>query len=138
EGSRGEEVSAARAGVWNDLPSRPRPAVWCWVTSPVPAGAPCRAWASSSVLVDPSDGTTWPLVHSAPGWTRAWWSTCWSRGGLLRSEWSEEGIVPFKQRRSRLPPQGEGGFAMELPQLGAHPVFWSPAATPLTESSRSR
>ena len=56
--SRVEKVSAARSGVSQVRSSRPRPAVWCSVTTTSHSGAPSRARSATRALVDPACGTT--------------------------------------------------------------------------------
>ena len=55
--SRIEHSSDAPGGACHVRPRRPRPAVWWSATSTVPAGAPARAAATRSALVEPVSST---------------------------------------------------------------------------------
>src|SRR6478609_1722248 len=53
-----ENVSDERGGVSQARSRRPRPAVWCSVTSTSPGSSPARARSATAALVDGADSTT--------------------------------------------------------------------------------
>ena len=64
-----ENTSAARGGLDQDRPRRPRPAVCVSAASTRPSAAPAWAAASRSALVEPVSLATWMSRHRPPGRT---------------------------------------------------------------------
>jgi len=75
-----ENVSAARGGATQVRPIRPRPALCCSAASTAPSGAPARARASRSALVEPVRSATSTARHRPPGRTTARARLAASRG----------------------------------------------------------
>src|SRR5579875_2798179 len=75
-----ENVRAARGGLTQVRPSRPRPGTWASAASTVPSAPPRLAWAARSALVDPVDSVTRTSRHRLPGRTSAARSSRWLSG----------------------------------------------------------
>ena len=75
-----ENVSAARGGDTQVRPIRPRPAFCSSATSTTPSGAPARARASRSALVEPVRSSTSTACHRPPGRSTARRRPATSRG----------------------------------------------------------